>query len=314
MNYNRILQLIEEYDTITIFRHQRPDCDASGSQFGLKQWINDNYPEKKVYALGTEASFQGRFPALDTADDEVIRNSLAVIVDTNTPDRVDDQRYSMAAHVLKIDHHPDLYPYADDNEVNDKAAAVCEILAEFMKSAKDKTVSKETAEYLYQGLLTDTLCFMTGNTTPSSLMAAAYLAQTGINIPEINRYLFDVSLKEYAFANFIRSGVKTIDNKLAYFILSLEDQEKWGINGSEARNFIGELGHVKEFEIWAMFTAKDNDGMVVYDGSLRSKTAPVNTVAQFYGGGGHSCAAGVKNLTEEKLKQILPDLLSLLNN
>ena len=144
--------------------------------------------------------------------------SLAVIVDTNTPDRVDDQRYSMAAHVLKIDHHPDLYPYADDNEVNDKAAAVCEILAEFMKSAKDKTVSKETAEYLYQGLLTDTLCFMTGNTTPSSLMAAAYLAQTGINIPEINRYLFDVSLKEYAFANFIRSGVKTIDNKLAYFI------------------------------------------------------------------------------------------------
>lgn len=314
MNYNRILQLIEEYDTITIFRHQRPDCDASGSQFGLKQWIIDNYPEKKVYALGTEASFQGRFPALDSVDDEVIRNSLAVIVDTNTPDRVDDQRYSMAAHVLKIDHHPDLYPYADDNEVNDKAAAVCEILAEFMKSAKDKTVSKETAEYLYQGLLTDTLCFMTGNTTPSSLMAAAYLAQTGINIPEINRYLFDVSLKEYAFANFIRSGVKTIDNKLAYFILSLEDQEKWGINGSEARNFIGELGHVKEFEIWAMFTAKDNDGMIVYDGSLRSKTAPVNTVAQFYGGGGHSCAAGVKNLTEEKLKQILPDLLSLLNN
>ena len=59
MNYNRILQLIEEYDTITIFRHQRPDCDASGSQFGLKQWINDNYPEKKVYALGKSGSHSG---------------------------------------------------------------------------------------------------------------------------------------------------------------------------------------------------------------------------------------------------------------
>ena len=43
---------IEEFDTIVIFRHQSPDFDAFGSQLGLKTWINDNYPAKKVYAVG----------------------------------------------------------------------------------------------------------------------------------------------------------------------------------------------------------------------------------------------------------------------
>ena len=46
--FEDILKLIEQYEVITIFRHIHPDCDALGSQFGLKQWISENYPDKKV--------------------------------------------------------------------------------------------------------------------------------------------------------------------------------------------------------------------------------------------------------------------------
>ena len=51
---NTMFELIEKYDVITIFRHVSPDSDALGSQFGLKQWIMDTYPNKQVFALGYE--------------------------------------------------------------------------------------------------------------------------------------------------------------------------------------------------------------------------------------------------------------------
>ena len=53
-NYNLIVDLIKKYDNITIFRHQRPDGDAAGSQLGLKTWILDNFDNKNVYAIGNE--------------------------------------------------------------------------------------------------------------------------------------------------------------------------------------------------------------------------------------------------------------------
>ena len=50
--YASILKAIKKYDTIIILRHEMPDFDASGSQFGLKSWILHHFPTKKVYALG----------------------------------------------------------------------------------------------------------------------------------------------------------------------------------------------------------------------------------------------------------------------
>ena len=48
MDTKLLFQRIEEFDTITLFRHVSPDADALGSQFGLKQWIVDHYPNKQV--------------------------------------------------------------------------------------------------------------------------------------------------------------------------------------------------------------------------------------------------------------------------
>ena len=49
----QIIDTIEQYDTIIIHRHIRPDPDAYGSQMGLKTLIEANYPNKQVYAVGT---------------------------------------------------------------------------------------------------------------------------------------------------------------------------------------------------------------------------------------------------------------------
>ncbi len=58
-----IYKKIKKYDTIVIARHIGPDPDALGSQNGLKELINLNFPKKKVYTAGCPAA---RFKYLGT--------------------------------------------------------------------------------------------------------------------------------------------------------------------------------------------------------------------------------------------------------
>ena len=90
-SFDGLLETIKSADIITLFRHIHPDCDAVGSQFGLKNWILENWPEKQVYALGNEYCPQGNsWPESDTCSKDIIRHSVAIILDTANEERIDD--------------------------------------------------------------------------------------------------------------------------------------------------------------------------------------------------------------------------------
>lgn len=306
MNGDQLFEAIRRADIITLFRHKKPDCDALGAQFGLKQWIEDNYPDKEVYALGWETCSQGEFPAADVVDDDTVYQSTAIVLDTATKERGDDQRFLAANQVIKIDHHPPLQNYGDLNLVNEKAAATCEILADFFRRA-DGIVSSQTAEYLYSGLLTDTLRFSTSNTTADTLQAGAWLAGFSIDIPAINQLLFDRDRNAYLFEGFLHEKA-VIHDHLAYAIVSCEEQKKWHLSANDARNFIDVFSGIKEFEAWALFTEVKKEDGSYYDGSLRSKRIVLNEIAADYHGGGHKNASGVKNMTIDEVYQLIERL------
>ena len=50
----KIVSKFEEYGTIIIHRHSRPDGDAIGSQIGLKEALQATWPGKRVFAVGDE--------------------------------------------------------------------------------------------------------------------------------------------------------------------------------------------------------------------------------------------------------------------
>ncbi len=302
MDWNLLLQEIEKYDSIVLYRHEHPDVDACGSQFGLKSWLNENYPSKKVYAFGEEVCTQRDFPANDIETKDIVQNSLAIVLDTANTARLDGKFYLDAKYLVKIDHHPNVEPYGDLMFVDSTYAAACELLTEFFSECTNQKISTKTAEYLYSGLLTDTLCFRTSNTTSNTLKMASILTSYGIKIAELNRILFDQSLSKFKFGCYIRNHIELIQDKIAYVILSKDILEEYNINPSSARSMIDELGHVKEFEVWMIFT-EDQEGL--YGASLRSKTISVSDIAQKYGGGGHLNASGIKNLNRKQLEEIL---------
>lgn len=308
--YEEILSKIKQNDVITIYRHIKPDGDAVGSQLGFKTWINDNFPDKKVYVMGNDKF--DIYPILDKVKDEVIKESLAIVLDTADNGRIDDQRYKLSRYIIKIDHHPFDDKYGKINFVQDKDAAVCEILTKMFREFEKKKYifSEKCAEFLYSGLLTDTLSFKTTNVTKQTLECGSYLVSKNISPSKLSLRMFSKSYKSFRLANYIRSKVK-YKNGLAYIILNKKQLETLKTSSLIARNQVSELGNVKEFEVWAIFTQEEND---LYQGTLRSKEIAVNEIALKYNGGGHKNAAGVNNLTKDDLANIINDLKNGIKN
>ncbi len=295
------LNEINSYDTITLFRHINPDGDALGSQLGLKSWLMDNFNNKKIVACGFHQPTESFFEEMDHVDDETIKNSLAIVLDTSVMNRIDDSRVKTAKKIVRIDHHIYTEQCGDVEWVRPDYAATCEFLATIFTSC-DYILSNKTATYLYRGLLTDTMCFKTNNTTSHTLLMASKLAEKDLNLAKINAEMFDRNVDQFYFANKIRT-LSTIDKKCSILVLKQEDF--YPMSPSTARNYVVELGGLKEVEIWALFTEEKIDNNIIYSGSIRSKRIEINKIAEQFGGGGHKHACGIKGISEEQLIEMI---------
>jgi len=48
----KILKKIKEFKRIFVFRHESPDYDALGTQFGLYTFLKENFKDKEIHATG----------------------------------------------------------------------------------------------------------------------------------------------------------------------------------------------------------------------------------------------------------------------
>ena len=71
-----IINKIEEYDTIAIYRHVFPDPDSYGSQTALKSIINNTYPNKKVVILGEHSK---NLEYINKMDEEIELDDLTIL-------------------------------------------------------------------------------------------------------------------------------------------------------------------------------------------------------------------------------------------
>lgn len=306
--YEELLNKIREYDKITIFRHQKPDGDAVFSVLGLYTFLKDNFPEKKIRVCGSE--LYSKVNKIQKVSDSFIKGSLAFIVDTSTAKRVDDGRYELAACRVKIDHHPRRDDFGDLNYVKTSCAACCEYLAEIMMSDTFNgcKLSHKTCEYLYSGMVTDSLNFRTASTTADTLYIASELARRGdLQISDIVEFLMDDTIEEYQKITKMRSYLK-IRKRFGHITLTEKELDEIGFDPFEAKNHISEIGTILDLKIW-IFAVKVGSK---YDVSVRSKRGYViNQICEKYGGGGHANAAGIKQITLKQLNELKKELIEL---
>lgn len=297
-----LFQTISEFDTICVFRHINPDGDANGSQFGIKSFIEHKFPEKKVFAFGIENN-PTFFPKC-THEEVDFSNALAIVTDTANHERIDGEGYKECAKIIKIDHHPIVDNFGDINYVDEKACATCEVIGKmFMES--NEILTKETATYLYCGLLTDSQKFSIPSVTQDTFKVAAYLLSFGVDIQLCNQKMFSSTVKEFQFETYIRSNVQYVNEHIAYIIVNIEDYEKFGLTFEQAKSKVFVLSNVDEIDMYCLFTQASD---TTYNGSLRSKKVTINDIAAHYHGGGHKLASGVKKLSMDDIHSLLNEL------
>lgn len=302
--WDKLLELIDKYDTICVARHVNPDGDANGSQFGIVTYLQENYPNKKIYPLGIENK-KTFFPPCYHGEVD-FSCALAIVCDTANRERIDGEGIDQCKEIVKIDHHPVVDNFGSLNIVDEKTCATCEIIARMMMEAGVK-LSKLNATYLYCGLLTDSQRFSLPSVTPKTFEIASYLLSFGVDIQLCNRKMFMGNLDDYQFETYIRSKIQIVDGHLAYIVVDQHDYEQFNLSFQKAKEKIYVLANVEEFEIYCLFT-QDMDGS--YVGSLRSRKTLINDVAAKYHGGGHQFACGVKKLNKEMIVKIVSELNS----
>lgn len=308
--FEKAFSLFEEADIITVYRHARPDGDAYGSQWGLVLWLREIYPDKQIYALGkNDGSLADLFPVPDVVSDEMIKESLAVIVDTATKDRADDLRCFSAKKILKMDHHDQGESYGDEEYVFAQCSSCCEIITSLIEEKQSvSSLSKEIAKILLTGILTDTQHFTTTNSNASSLYTAAKLAETGISLSDLNYDINKISKNRFTLAAEFRSGMIFTDNHIGYGYVTKEMMERHNVSYNNAKGLVNEFNLIEDLLVWVLFIEEDQCNEVRFSPSIRSRGPVINITAAHFGGGGHKQAAGVPPMSENQIPELLKKL------
>ena len=304
-----ILQKIKEYDTIMLFRHFRPDGDAKGSTKGLQGILKATWPEKQILLINDDHSDYLAFMGDDEPEvaDEVYEKALGIVLDTATPDRIANKKYTLCKELIKIDHHIEVVPYGDLSWVETEKSSVCEMVAEFYTTFRDELkITREAATHIYTGMVTDSGRFQFSSVSGDTLRYAAVMLDQGINTDLMYAHLQLKDFEELKFRAQIYKLMKISENGVAYVYLSKEIQDKYGLKPEAASACISVMDTIKGCLCWIGFIENgDEEGSVRV--RLRSRFVAINSVAEHYRGGGHACACGATIFSKKEMRALVKE-------
>lgn len=285
----KILELIKKYKRIIIFGHVRPDGDCIGSQFGLYEIIRNSFPDKEVYISGEASKFVSFIAKPSFVSDDLIKGSLAIVVDVANGERTSDQRYKDCDYILKIDHHPTIDNFGDYNYVDDKAPACTQIIAEFyFKYQNELKINKAAATALYVGIYTDTGRFKYDSVKSKTFITAAKLLDLGVDLTYVDNNLSVEPINALKLRGYCLSNFNITENGFAYLVITRDIIEKYGVTDEDAASQVTTISTIDVCPVWALIIEYPTEIRI----RLRSRGPIINEIAAKYQGGGHPKAAG----------------------
>lgn len=284
-----ILAQIKAADTIIIHRHQRPDPDAFGSQFGLAELIKTSFPEKQVHVVGKQVPSMTWIGEMEQIPDSLYDDALVIVTDTANSPRVDDRRFDYGKVLVKIDHHPNEEPYGDYTWVIEGASSTSAMIFAFYKEFEDElTLSDAGASYLYAGIVGDTGRFLYA-TNSETMQVVADLMKFDFDWFKINQQMDTISVEAARASGYVYNNMVTTDNGFNYIILTNEVVENFNLGDFGTAFIVPLLGKINTVKAWAVFEQQDDGFFRV---RLRSRNTVINEIAKRHGGGGHKFASG----------------------
>ena len=293
-------ELLSEAKTVAIFGHVRPDGDCVGSTTGIYNYIKDNFPETSVdlflenfpdsyKILRGAAEAQ---PAFNPESNNGAPYDLVFLMDTPSFERVGAngaECLRTAKKTVNIDHHiSNPLNLCTINFVEPEASSASEVLFLQLDQAK---VSCETANSLYLGIVHDTGAFKYSCTGKRTMQVVGELIEKRIDFAKIvNETYYTRTYKQTLITGFAMQQAKlALNGRVVYSYVTPEDMERFGVTPVELSTTIDTIREVGGTEVAVLLYPVNGK----YKISLRSNyIVDVNAIANVFGGGGHTRAAG----------------------
>ncbi len=313
--------LLAKPKSIVILSHTNPDGDAVGSSLAWAEILRNEGHEVTCILPNRYPYYLDFMPNIDSvvifknddkgaAREALKRADIIFCLDFHLLSRLDQlgdiiDENQTAKRVL-IDHHLDPNEDFDLMFSHPEASSTCYLVARIIEQLYGaENISRNMAENLFVGMMTDTGNFSFSSVTPDVFRVVSILAETGISIPDIHIHVYNSFTEGRArlFGYVINRKMKIFHGgTVAHMSLTEEEMRRFWFQQGDSEGFVNYPLTIKKMKLSAMFTAHTDFIRV----SLRSRGAiDVNLFAQrYFNGGGHKNAAGGKSFMsmEETLK------------
>ena len=311
-----IAEVLEGVKTVGIGGHIRPDGDCVGSCMALYLYIRTYFPDIDVTVyLDHPKPIFGHIECIDEikteADNRVF--DLFITCDVSARDRLAlaGDLFEKAKKTVCIDHHVSNQGFADINHVQGDISSCCEVLYGILDSEK---VTLPIATAIYTGMVHDTGVFQYSSTSPETMRIAGELMKTGIPFSRIidESFYQKTYIQNQVMGRVLAESILLQNGTCIIGYLRRRDMDFYGVEGSDLDGIVSQLRLTKGVEV-AMFIYETETQ--TFKVSLRSNgKVDVSKVAVFFGGGGHTRAAGcdlhgsmydvINNITAEIERQL----------
>ena len=294
-------------DKIVIVSHVGPDGDAIGSSLGLWHFFSSQGKTANVIVPNAFPDFLKWMPGSkdvllydrykEFADKLIAEADVICCLDFNAIHRIDamgDAVLASPARKILIDHH--LHPedfckiIISHPEISSTSELVFRLIC---RMGYFSDISREGAECIYTGMMTDTGSFTYNSNKPEIYTIVSELIKKGIDkdliYRKVNQVYSECRLRMMGYVLYEKMRVYP-EQQAALITLSKEELDRFQYQTGDTEGFVN-LPLSIENVSFSVFIREDSDYIKV---SLRSVgDFPCNQFAStYFNGGGHKNASG----------------------
>ncbi|MDR1356823.1 MAG: bifunctional oligoribonuclease/PAP phosphatase NrnA [Tannerellaceae bacterium] len=299
---------VEKGNSFLIIAHVSPDGDALGSSLGLYHFLNEygkdkvsvvvpnNFPSYYKWMPGSkDIVIYDKYP--EFAEQLISEADVIFCLDFNEPNRVGKLSEALLAaggRKVMIDHHPNSADFCRVTMSYPEISSTSELVFRFIcRMGMFELISKEAAECIYVGMMTDTGSFTYNSNHPEIYAIIGELIKKGVDKDLIYRKVYQVysesrmRMMGYALHEKMKLYPK---QHTALITLSQDELKRFHYTTGDTEGFVNLPLNISGIK----FVAFIREYLDVIKVSLRSTgDFPCNEFAgKYFNGGGHKNASG----------------------
>ena len=301
--YSKFTDFLVDKQKICVIQAENPDGDSLGSAIALDYLLSDK--EISLYCPVDIPKYLRYFADWSRvtnefdykADGYIIVDTAAEVLLSKLLDDTAIRNRLYSAPILVLDHHEtedDLqFPHEAIIEV---LPACTELIYKIAKSEKME-INKESAEAIFQGLLSDTLGLTSSSVDAETFDIAADLTRLGANITELEEKRREFMKKSPRILDYKADLIKRIeyslDGELATVHIPWDDIREYSDEYNPNVLILEEMRLVEGVKV-AIAIKTYPDGKLTGKVRTAHATPIAEKIAGYFGGGGHPYAAGFR--------------------